>query len=200
MGLCINRAKDEFIKSVMQSVILSKEQQETLQKFPIYKTYSKGTLLFNKGDCTTLYYFVIKGGIRTYKLVDGKDVSLNFILDNEALSPTSTILQQPSDVYAVCFEDTILVALTGEMQESIESQIPEFQSICRKFSEKLLAQKQETLDRYKALSLEQAYRYLIKERPQLIQRVPQYHIATYLGIRPESLSRIRRRISKSKTP
>lgn len=199
MGICINRAKDDFIHRVMQFVVLSKEQQKTLLKFPIYKTYPKGAFLFKKGDSTALYYYVIKGGIRTYKLVDGKDVSLSFIIDHEALSPTSTVLQQPSKVYAVCFEDTILVSLTGEMQEKIEQQIPEFQIICRKFSEKLWAKKQETLDRYKALSSEHSYRCLIKERPQLFHRVPQYHIATYLGIRPESLSRIRRRISKSKT-
>ena len=98
----------------------------------------------------------------------------------------------------MCFEDTILVELSEEMQDTIVQQIPDLKGPCRKFSERLLAKNQETLEKHKTLSPDQYYLQLVKERPELIQRVPQHHIATYLGIRPESLSRIRGRLNKSK--
>ena len=194
----MNYAKDQFLRIISQLIPLSHEQKELLLKLPIFQSYSKGTFLFERGARTNLYYFVIQGGIRIYRLVDGKEISLHFVMDHEAFFPVSTVLQKPAESYALCFEDTVLVALTEEQQQEIEEQIPLFQQICRKFSEKLLAKNQERQERYKTLSPEQSYQQLVKDRPELIQRVPQYHIATYLGIRPESLSRIRSRINHTK--
>ena len=198
METCMDHAKDEFLSILSTSVTLSNEKKNLLYKLPIFKKYSKGTVLFEKGNSTKQYYFVIKGGIRTYKIVDGKDITLEFYIDNEAFAPTSTVLKQPSNSYAVCFEETVMVVSTEEIEEEIIQHFPEFQSICRRFTEKLLAKEQEKMGKYKTFSPEQSYLYLIKKRPELIQRVPLYHIATYLGIRPESLSRIRNRISDIK--
>ena len=125
-------------------------------------------------------------------------MTLHLIIDNEVFPPISTVLKQSSDSYAVCFEDTVLVALTEEMQDQIEQEVPVFKSLCRKFFEKELAKEQERQEKYKTLSPLQSYQALVKERPELTQRVPQHHIATYLGIRPESLSRIRSRIGHNK--
>ena len=190
----INDAKDEFLKFLTMSDTLSDEDQNLLYNLPIFKSFSKESFLFKTGERTTHSYFILKGGVRTYKLIDGKDITLEFYLENEAFAPASTILCQPSSLYAVCFEDTVLVISTEEIEEHVTQRIPAFQKICRKFSEKLLAQKQERLEDYKTLSPEESYQQLVKERPELLQRVPQYHIASYLGIRPESLSRIRNRI------
>ena len=195
MEISLKRFKLNFINHLNQVVSLSAEQKEKILHLPIFSYHPKGSFLFKKGDNTSLYYFVIKGGVRIYELIDGKDVSLSFIIDNEPITPESTIFQEPSDKYAVCFEDTILVSVAEELQAQIEQEIPVFQKICRKFTQNMWVKKQRELDRYKTLSPEQRYQYFVKERPHLLQRVPQYHIATYLGIRPESLSRIRSRIT-----
>ncbi len=198
MDICMSDFKDEFLRFLAMSVTLSDEKKDLLFNLPIFKRYSKGTILFEKGSRTEQYYFVLRGGIRTYKIIEGKDITLEFYTENEALAPASTVLKQPSSSYAVCFEETVMVVSTEDIEEQIMQHIPELLSLCRKFSEKLLAKQQEDVGAYKTLSPEQSYLHLVKERPELIQRVPQYHIATYLGIRPESLSRIRNRISNPK--
>jgi CRP-like cAMP-binding protein len=63
-------------------------------------------------------------------------------------------------------------------------------------AEKLIANYHASFADYKTASIEERYLHLLKERPELIQRVPQYQLANYLGIQPESLSRIRKRLSK----
>jgi DNA-binding MarR family transcriptional regulator len=68
--------------------------------------------------------------------------------------------------------------------------------MCRILSEELLAKKQIDFDKFKTSSPEQRYLNLLESRPDLIQRVPQHQLASYLGIKPQSLSRLRARISE----
>ena len=75
---------------------------------------------------------------------------------------------------------------------------PKFESLCRILSEELLAKQQINFDEFKTSSPEQRYLNLIEKRPDLIQRVPQHQLASFLGIKPQSLSRMRARISQKK--
>jgi DNA-binding MarR family transcriptional regulator len=84
------------------------------------------------------------------------------------------------------------------MEAEIFRKFPKFESLCRIVSEQLLAKNQQNFDEYKTSSPEQRYLHLLKNRPDLLQRVPQHQIASYLGIKPQSLSRLRARISGKK--
>jgi CRP-like cAMP-binding protein len=75
---------------------------------------------------------------------------------------------------------------------------PELESASRVMAEAIIANYQSSLADFKTASAEERFLKLQKERPDLIQRVPQYQLASYLGIQPESLSRIRKRISKKR--
>ena len=80
------------------------------------------------------------------------------------------------------------------MEEEIFQKFPKFETLCRMLSEELLAQQQINFDEFKTSSPEQRYLNLLQKRPDLIRRVPQYQLASYLGIKPQSLSRLRARI------
>jgi DNA-binding MarR family transcriptional regulator len=81
----------------------------------------------------------------------------------------------------------------------MNQKFPKFDTMCKKVSEELLAKQQINFDEFKTSSPEQRYLNLVEKRPDLIQRVPQHQIASYLGIKPQSLSRMRARIvDKSK--
>jgi hypothetical protein len=87
------------------------------------------------------------------------------------------------------------------MEVEIFSKFPKFETLCRILSEELLAKQQIDFDEFKTSSPEQRYLNLLQIRPDLVQRVPQHQLASYLGIKPQSLSRLRARIfekSKSK--
>jgi hypothetical protein len=84
------------------------------------------------------------------------------------------------------------------MSVEINQKFPKFETMCRIFSEELLAKERMDFDEFKTSSPEQRYMNLVQKRPDLIQRVPQHQLASYLGIKPQSLSRLRARILEKK--
>ena len=84
------------------------------------------------------------------------------------------------------------------MEQLIFEKFPKFETLCRVLSEQLLAKNQSSFDEFKTTTPEQKYLNLLQNRPDLTQRVPQYQLASYLGITPQSLSRIRTRLSEKK--
>jgi len=85
---------------------------------------------------------------------------------------------------------------TPDEEERILAEYPELKSVCLAMSEIMAAKLQECLARYRTSTPEERYRDLAEKRPDLLQRIPQYQIASFLGIKPESLSRIRKRLSR----
>jgi len=117
----------------------------------------------------------------------------------EAFTPHCVINKTPSEYYISCVEDSILTVSNSDMGIEVNSKFPKFDIMCRLLSEELLAKQQINFDEFKTSSPEQRYLNLIQNRPDLIQRVPQHQLASYLGIKPQSLSRLRARIiEKSK--
>lgn len=96
-------------------------------------------------------------------------------------------------------EDSILTVSNADMELEINSKFPKFEIMCRILSEELLAKQRIDFDEFKTSSPEQRYLNLLQKRPDLIQRVPQYQLASYLGIKPQSLSRLRARIHEKKS-
>ena len=103
------------------------------------------------------------------------------------------------EYYVDCIEDCTLLISNSDMEEEVNSIFPKFEIMCRKLSEELLAKERLEFDEFRTSSPEQRYLSLLEKRQDLIQRVPQHQLASYLGITPQSLSRLRARIlEKSK--
>jgi hypothetical protein len=116
----------------------------------------------------------------------------------EGITPHCVITNMPSEYFISCVEDSIILISNTEMSVEINEKFPKFDTMCRMLSEELLAQKQIDFDKFKTSSPEQRYLNLLESRPDLIQRVPQHQLASYLGIKPQSLSRLRARILEKK--
>ncbi len=112
----------------------------------------------------------------------------------EGLTPHCIKSNTPSEYYISCIEDTILIVSNADMEVEINNKFPKFDTMCRVLSEERLAKQQLDFDEFKLFSPEQRYQNLLQKRPDLIQRVPQHQLASYLGIKPQSLSRLRARI------
>ena len=118
----------------------------------------------------------------------------------DALTPPCVINKAPSDYFISCVEDSILTMSNADMEIKINSQFPKFEIMCRKLSEELLANQQIVFEEFKTTSPEQRYLNLLQKRPDLIQRVPQHQLASFLVIKLQSLSTLRTRIlEKNKT-
>ncbi len=173
---------------------LTAEEQHVIASLNIFRSVKKGTILLKEGQKSKDSYLVLEGCIRVYYVLDGEEKTTAFYTEMEALTPHCVINKAPSAYYINCTEDTILTVTDSDMEAEVNSKFPRFETLCRIFAEKLLAKQQIAFDEFKTSSPEQRYLNLLQNRPDLIQRVPQHQLASYLGIKPQSLSRLRARI------
>jgi CRP-like cAMP-binding protein len=190
--------KKQLFSFISKYMTLTAEEKNAIIELDIFKSYKKGTVLLKQGEFSEKSYFVLQGIIRSYYILDGEEKTTAFYTESEPFSPLCVIDNKPSKHYVSCLEDCIIAVSTPDMEEGIFKKFPRFESLCRILSEELLAKQQLSFDDFKNSSPEQRYQHLSESRPDLIQRVPQYQIASFLGIKPESLSRIRKRLLQSK--
>lgn len=179
-------------------VTLTEEEKNAIVSLDIFHSVKKGTILLKEGQKSKESYFVLKGCIRTYYEIDAEEKTTAFYTEMEALTPPCVISKTPSEYYVSCTEDCILLISNSDMEAEVNAKFPKFESLCKKLSEELLAKERMDFDEFKTSSPEQRYLNLLEKRPDLIQRVPQHQLASYLGIQPQSLSRLRARIAEKK--
>ncbi len=189
--------QDLLFDFLAKHVTLTEEEKNAILSVDIFRSVKKGTLLLEEGQYSRLSYFVVKGCLRSYYVVDGEERTTAFYTEMEGVTPPCVISKTPSQFYISCVEDTILTISHPDMEAEINGKFPKFESLCRRLSEQLLVKKQTDFDEYKTSSPEQRYLKLMESRPDLIQRVPQRQLASFLGIKPESLSRLRGRIFRT---
>lgn len=191
--------QDILFDFISKYVSLTEDEKNAIVSLDIFRSVKKGTILLEEGQKSKNSYFVLKGCIRIYYVIDGEEKTTAFYTEMDALTPHCVINKAPSEYFISCVEDSILTVSNSDMETEINSKFPKFEIMCRILSEELLAKQQIDFDAFKTSSPEQRYLNLLQKRPDLIQRVPQHQLASYLGIKPQSLSRLRARIlEKSK--
>jgi len=184
---------------ISKYVSLTDYEKNTILSLDIFHSVKKGTTLLKQGQKSKDSFFVLKGCIRVYYIIDGEEKTTAFYTEMEGLTPPCVINKSPSDYYVNCIENSILLISNSEMELEMNTKFPKFELMCRKLSEELLAKERIDFAEFKNSSPEQRYLNLLQKRPDLLQRVPQHQIASFLGIKPESLSRLRARILEKKT-
>jgi CRP-like cAMP-binding protein len=191
--------QDLLFDFISKYITLTEDEKSALVSLDLFRSVKKGTILLKEGQKSQDAYFVLKGCIRIYYIIDGEEKTTAFYTEMDALTPHCVINKAPAEYFISCVEDSILTVSSADMEEEINTKFPKFDIMCRKFSEELLAKQQINFDEFKTSSPEQRYLNLIRKRPDLIQRVPQHQLASYLGIKPQSLSRLRARILEKKS-
>lgn len=184
---------------ISKYITLTEEEKNALISLDIFHSVKKGTVLLHEGQKSNESFFVLKGCIRKYYIIDGEEKTTAFYTELEALTPHCVISNAPSEYFIACVEDSIVLISNAEMGEEVNRKFPKFDIMCRMLSEELLAKQQIDFDEFKNSSPEQRYQNLLQKRPDLLQRVPQHQLASYLGIKPQSLSRLRARIFEKKS-
>ena len=190
--------EDEVLKYVSKFISLTEEETKVITEDIRIRNYKKGTILLQDGEISKEGYFILKGCIRQYCIIDGEEKTTNFYTEEQwVLSRKSYTQKIPANHYFSCIEDCILLIGNIEKESKFYNKIsmfPRLQSLTRSFMEKEISMYQEMLSTYITDTPETRYLKLLKTRPELIQRIPQHQLASYIGVKPESLSRIRKRI------
>lgn len=180
-------------------VSLTEEEKNAIISLDIFRSVRKGTVLLKAGQRSRESFFVIKGCLRSYYILDGEEKTTAFYTEMEAVTPHCVISKAPSEYYISCVEDSLITVSNTDMEAEVNKKFPKFETMCRLLSEELLVKKQIEFDEFRTSSPEQRYLSLLQNRPDLLQRVPQHQLASYLGIKPQSLSRLRARLLEKKS-
>lgn len=184
----------EIIKYLSKYINVSNELAASLNNSSLIKQVRSGSIILKEGDKYNQSYFVLKGCLRSYVIKDGNDITIDFYLDEQPIIPTANSNNNISDFNLECLEDSLLIVSNENIEKEITNKHPELKSLCLKMAEIMAVKLQKDFAHYKSSTPEERYKKLVEMKPDIIQRVPQYKIASYLGIKPESLSRIKKRI------
>ncbi len=190
--------ENSLVQYLSKYVEITKELESILNKLDLVKEFPKGTVLLKEGELCNECYFIIIGMIRSFYITEVDEITTDFFMEEQVVSPSCYGTKIPSKLYLECLEDTVAYVGTPELEKEMYLKYPPLVSMSQAMGEKIISNYKDNFDNFKLSSPEQRYINLVENKPELIQRAPQYQIATYLGIKPESLSRIRKRISKSK--
>lgn len=186
--------QDILFDFISKYISLTEDEKNAIDSLDLFRLVKKGTTLVKEGQKSQESYFVLKGCIRVFYVKAEEEKTTAFYTEMDALTPHCVRNKTPSDYFISCVEDSILLVSNSDMEAEVNGKFPKFEIMCRMLSEELLAKQRIDFDEFKTSSPEERYLNLLERRPNLVQRVPQHQLASYLGIKPQSLSRLRARI------
>jgi CRP-like cAMP-binding protein len=185
----------DFKKYLMQMTPMDTQSFEAAIKYLKIEHVEKGEFLVREGQICNKIAFIHEGLFRIYYLKEGIEINTCFCKENSITSSFNSFVHHiPSNENIQALEDSVLVTLSADNLKNLYTENSDWQKV------RLLLTEKECLrlsDRANSLSFESAmekYKNLLKYQPEILQRVSIQHIASYLGVSRETLSRIRSRI------
>ena len=193
--------KEKLEKHLQSLQVLTQEEIRIILQASVVESYEKGAMLSKKGQLQTKCYMVVEGCIREYTIADGEEKTTAFYTEGDKItSYTSEGKDVPAKHNLECAEDCILTVSNQNFEDELRKLVPRLDAIIQQVAKEQLGKSKDEYTTFVSSSPEERYINLLENRPALFNRVPQHQIASYLGIKPESLSRIRKRIhAKQKT-
>lgn len=156
----------------------------------------KGEYFLKAGQISNHIGYIESGLMIYYRIVDGVEIPCDFASETEWVAYLKSFsTNTPSDMYIQALEDTKLLTLSGEKMNEVFAIQPKLMTLRNYYTEQSFIKNTEQTFNLTALSAKERYYKFMHEHPKLLNRVPQYQIAAYLGIKPQSLSRIRKGVS-----
>jgi len=164
--------------------------------YPLFKRLEipAKTTLLEEGKISRTMFFIEKGCLRTWVNNNGKDITTQFFFEGQKVSSIESFRTNQPSLYSIeSIEPSILQTISQKDFKSILDNSPELKTEMEEHLFKRLMQSQRLFFSYLKNNPQQRYEELVKQYPEIVLRVPQHYIASYLGITSVSLSRIRNR-------
>ena len=184
---------EDLINKIKSSITLSSKAEEYVISIANEKSVSKGDVLIHQGQAVKNTYFVKDGCIRAYCIdKNGKEHTLQFAIKNWWISDFMAIYNNELSTLTIeCITDSNIIEFNVKKLEEIYSIFPEFEVFQRKNLERHIVSLHKRILNQLQLTAPERYELFLNQYPDIEQYAPNYHIASYLGITQQSLSRIR---------
>ncbi len=167
---------------------------EDLWEYGTVKAYKKNDIILQEGCVPNYTSWILKGAVRSYYIKDGEEITTKFLQEGSPITSIySYYSRRPGNENIVALEDVTIVCFHYEHMQQMYKEYPEFNLIGRVVTEKYLYFLEIELYNLRKTRAEDRYRFFVKHFSPLLQRAPLKHIATYLGMNLETLSRVRAR-------
>ncbi|WP_069675803.1 Crp/Fnr family transcriptional regulator [Formosa sp. Hel1_33_131] len=189
--------KENIKIALFEFIDLTESEWLVFSESFIVKHYNKGEYLLKADDLCDYVGFVDKGFFTFFYLIEGVQHIRGFFFPNEFISNYSCFLLENKSKFNIqALEDSSVTLIHRDALFRSYKKLPKVQELSRNIVENLYIEVSEKYESFFLKTAEERYLELINSRPTIIQRIPQYMIASYLGITPEGLSRIRKRLAK----
>jgi CRP/FNR family transcriptional regulator, anaerobic regulatory protein len=183
----------EFLKNVS---FLTDEDCLLFEPFLGTKTVKAKDYFLIEGKICAEIGFINKGCFRTYYLSDGKEINTHFAFENEFVTDYDSFLQEkPSRYFIQALEDAEIVTFNLPALLNAYTQSQNWERFGRMVAEQSYKLTTRRVESFLFMDGEQRYLDLLKNQPHIMERIPLYHIASYIGLERESLSRLRKKIA-----
>jgi CRP-like cAMP-binding protein len=191
---------EQLFHSIQQKIQITSEELEDIKPFFTPKKLRKKQYLLQEGDVCKYTAFVEKGSLRSYSIDEkGNEHVIQFALEAGWISDQYSLLTGEPSLYNIdAVEDSELLLITHTSFEAMMSNMPCMEKYFRLLLQNNMIALHRRLVASLSLSAEEKYTKMVNAYPNIIQRVPQHMIASYLGITPETLSRIRKQMSAAR--
>ncbi|WP_266204989.1 Crp/Fnr family transcriptional regulator [Pontibacter kalidii] len=189
-----------YFQKFNEKVRLTEEEQDRIATYLTYKKLRRKQYLLQEGDVCKFIAFVEKGALRAYSVDDtSAEHIIQFGLEGWTISDLFSFLTGEPATYNIdAIEDSELVLISKAAHEELLQTMPKYETFTRLNITGAYLAMQRRLTSIIGSSVEERYQDFISLYPHIAQRVPQHMIASYMGLTPETLSRIRKRISSNK--
>jgi CRP-like cAMP-binding protein len=182
------------------SKIAPLDEQDITLFIPIVqgKLVKKHEFLLREGEVCRNVYFLTRGFFRMFYVdLDGNEINYRFTgINNFLVDFESFLVQKPSHFYWQAMEDATLLVLPHKEIHELYKSSPAWNNFGRLMAEHVYLQLNERVEMLLFMTPEERYNHLLNTNPELFNQVSQFQLSSYLGIKPESLSRLRKRLSK----
>ncbi|MDH7460694.1 Crp/Fnr family transcriptional regulator [Chitinophagaceae bacterium 26-R-25] len=191
-----NTDHDALISSIARTIKLAPDEIRIIQNLFKLKTFEKGSFFLREGEVCKQVGFIKKGIVRYYINNDGEEKTYGFNRENEfTCNYESVVPQTPSNQAIQVLEDSEIWVISNTGLQEFYSKIKEGERFGRIVIEHVFIQTLKDRNSFYTDSPQLRYEKFIWEHSDLQQRLSQYYIASFVGVKPQSLSRIRKRIA-----
>ncbi len=183
----------QHIESLIE---LTEDSWRIIESSFIQKELKKGKILQREGQVCKFVAYNIDGVLREYFYHNGIETTSDFIFQDTFFSAYSSFVNQtPSNVYIEALSNIKILVMHYETKQKLYETVPEWDRLARKITEMHYSAKESRTNMLASMTADEKYKQLLDYgNTEIIKKIPLKHIASYLGIAPETLSRVRKRI------